>query len=109
MNEAKLIDTNIEGLSVKFAQDGVWLNFSTNGGYASVNLLHVAEARGAIVSNVLKFWCSEQISKHISLPAITGLTRREIEAISNAIHALENKPYPDTLACLKAIHDRVKQ
>ena len=53
------IESGIRGLSVKIAPDGVWLNFSTSRKHAMINLLSVAEERGAITGDASRRWCNE--------------------------------------------------
>jgi hypothetical protein len=55
----RIIESGINGLSVKIAPDGVWLNFSTSGQHAMINLLSIAEERGRITGNAIRQWCNE--------------------------------------------------
>ncbi len=58
MDKARLIETNITGLSFSIGEDGVWMNTSANGKHAGINLVDYGK-KGGIIGSAVIAWCNQ--------------------------------------------------
>jgi len=60
MEKAVHIETNVEGLKITIRSDGVWFDFQSCKGYASLNISqYAADHKGKIIGPVIAEWCKK--------------------------------------------------
>lgn len=58
MEQAIKVETNVQGLTIRIGDDGLWLEFSEDGSHAAVNLsCYAAKNKGDIIGRAILKWC----------------------------------------------------